>query len=124
MSAEIQVSRRFDQTLLSVLKTAPGARRTVAITPPSKRLLKVPNYQQGRAKWLAPSKLQVRSSLALDTREFPEYLEPARFTVGASHLPDLTAALRGVPRGEGDFSIGSLEGGNLRLWFWWWLDAA
>ena len=110
--------------LLNVLQSAPESHRTVAITPPSMQLLKVPNFQQGRAKWVAPAKLQLRVSSAPETWEFPEDLDPAQFTVGASYLPALSRALEGIPRGEGDFSIGSKKRGKLRLCFWWWLDAA
>jgi hypothetical protein len=110
--------------LFTALQSEPGAHRTVAITPPSKRLLKVPNYQQGRAKWIAPSKLQLRFSSAPETWELPGDLEPARLSVGASYLPELVTAVKGIPRGEGDFSMGSRDGESLRLWFWWWLDAA
>ena len=110
--------------LLTALQTAPGAHRTVSITPPSARLLRVPNYQQGRAKWIAPSKLQLSVSPEPGVWEFPEALEPAQFSVGPAYLPELKRGLKGIPRGEGDFSIGSKERGKLRLWLWWWLDAA
>lgn len=110
--------------LIGALQSAPDSHRTVTITPPSKNLLKVPNYQQGRASWVAPEKLQMRVSSAPETWEFPEDLDPAQLTLGASYLPELTRALEGIPRGEGDFSIGSKQRGKLRLWLWWWLDAA
>ncbi|WP_454831444.1 hypothetical protein [Pseudoxanthomonas wuyuanensis] len=110
--------------LLKELQSAPESHRTVAITPPSKQLIKVPNYQQGRAVWMAPEKLQVQVSSAPDTWEFPDDLDPARLTFGTSYLPELTRALEGIPHGEGDFSIGSKRRDKSRLWFWWWLDAA
>jgi hypothetical protein len=110
--------------LLRVLQLAPGSYRTISITQPSARLLQVPNFQQGRARWVAPSKLQLEVSPDAQTWEFPEDLEPAHFIVGASYLPALIRGLEGIPRGEGDYAIGSRAGGKLRLCFWWWLDAA
>ena len=109
--------------LLRVLQSAPGSYRTINITPPSKRLLQVPNFQQGRAKWVAPSRLHLRVSPDAQAWEFPEELEPAEFTVGVSHLPALINGLEGILRGEGDYAIGSPVRGKLSLWFWWWLDA-
>ena len=110
--------------LLGSLQSDSSAYRTVSISPPSKRLLQVPNNQRGRAKWVAPSKLQIRVSPGSDEWGFPPELDPAYLTVGSSHLPSLIGALEGIPRGEGDFSIGSDHNSNLRLWVWWWLDAA
>jgi hypothetical protein len=110
--------------LLNVLQTDPESHRTVTITPPSAALLRVPNFQQGKAKWVAPEKLQLQVASAPDTWEFPEALDPARFTVGSSYLQELIRALEGIPRGEGDFAMGSKQQGKLRLCFWWWLDAA
>ncbi|MFC5595824.1 hypothetical protein [Lysobacter niastensis] len=110
--------------LLRVLQSAPGSHRTITITQPSTRLLQVPNFQQGRAKWVAPSKLQLQVSPDALAWDFPEGLEPAQFTVGTSYLPALIHGLEGIPRGEGDYAIGSSVRGKLRLCFWWWLDAA
>jgi hypothetical protein len=110
--------------LLRGLQSAPGSHRTLTITPPSTRLLQVPNFQQGRAKWVAPSKLQLRVSAEAGNWEFPEDLEPAHFTVGTSYLPALIRGLEGIPNCEGDYAIGSKARGKLRLCFWWWLDAA
>jgi len=109
--------------LLSLLANAPGEHRTVALSPPTPAVLRVPNYSQGRAEWSAPAKWQISASLAPDTWLFPA-TDPAELTFGAAYLAQLTAALQGIPRGDGDFCIGSAEQGNLPLWFWWHPNAA
>ena len=112
--------------LLRLLSGAPNAHRTVAVTPPSPSVLRVPNYQQGDALWSAPAKwrLQCSPANAPDTWIFPGELEPATLTVGGAFIPELLASLQGIPKGEGDFCIGQPGQGNLALWFWWWPRAA
>ena len=104
-------------SLLALLHASPGSFRTVTITAPSPRVLRVPNFQQGRALWVAPGKWRVRSSPAADAWSFPDGLDPAELTFGAGRFPDLLAAIRGIPRGEGDFSIGGSC--DSALHFWW-----
>ena len=110
-------------SLLQLLSNAPGTHRTIVVTPPSASALRVPNYQQGDALWSAPAKwrLQCAASSAWD---FPPELEPATLTVGGEFLSEFIAALEGIPKGEGDFSVGRSGQGNLALWFWWWPSAA
>ena len=93
------------------------ASRSVAITPPSKAQLGVPNNQSGSAAWRAPGKLRVSFSgsradwlLMLDQ-------EQAVITFGSDWLAPLREGISGIPLGRGDYSIGAK--GNLRLWFWW-----
>ena len=110
--------------LVPALQAAPNLYRTLTITPPSKRLLRVPNYQQGRAKWEAPAKLQLRFASDPGVWELLEDAELPQFTIGDEYLPELIRGLEGIPKGDGDYSIGPMQRGQTRLWFWWWLDAA
>ena len=110
--------------LVQALQSAPGSHRTISVTPPSDRLLKVPNYQQGAALWAAPKKWQLRFSAVSATWLFPAQMEPAELCFGREYLPQLVAGLEGIPKGEGDFCIGSPADGNLALWFWWRQGAA
>jgi len=112
--------------LLQLLADNPSVFRTVKTTPPSASLLRVPNFQQGNAPWVAPSKLHLQCAPpeAPDTWEFPAELEPATLTVGGAFLPELVSALEGIPKGKGDFCIGRAGQSSSRLCFWWWLGAA
>lgn len=103
--------------LLSILQASPGSFRTVAITPPSPQVLRVPNFQLGRALWVAPTKWLVRSSPSPNAWSFPSSGNPAELTFGANYSNELISAVTGIPLGEGDFCIGS--GQNSALYFWW-----
>ena len=109
--------------LLQLLTDAPGIARTVTITPPTPSVLRVPNFQNGRALWVAPTKWRVQCTAA-DGWLFPPELEPASLTVGGHYVQKLNKGLGGIPKGEGDFCIGQSDSVNLRLCFWWWLGAA
>jgi hypothetical protein len=109
-------------SLLSLLKQLAGSPhlyRTLTVTPPSPLALRAPNFQQGRAAWVAPAKWQIRCVLA-ECWQFPASLEPAMLTVGGEFLQALESGLKGIPKGEGDFGIGNSD----PLYFWWWLGAA
>ena len=109
--------------LLPLLAATPGAHRSVALSPPTAAVLRVPNYSQGRAKWAAPAKWQISASMQPNAWHFPA-TDPAELTFGAAYLEQLTHALQGIPRGEGDFCIGTDEHANVPLWFWWRPNAA
>ena len=110
------------KALLRLLVAAPGIHRTISVTPPSPAVLRVPNFQQGDAKWVAPSKWQISCTPSSNPRdwEFPPELEPAKLVIGESHLSRFISALDGIPKGEGDFCIGSPNKVDLPLCFWWW----
>jgi hypothetical protein len=93
------------------------ASRTVSTNPPTAAILRVPNNRS--SAWLAPSKLRLSFSANPAEWSFPESLEPATLTFGADWLPQFRQAVAGVPRGDGDYSIGHTGNGNLQLWFWW-----
>jgi hypothetical protein len=109
--------------LLPLLTDAPEEYRSVAVTPPTAAVLRVPNYSQGLAQWTAPAKWHIRASPALNTWLFPAG-DPADLTFGVGYLAQLTAALQGIPRGEGDFCVSKPKHGSLPLWFWWHPNAA
>jgi hypothetical protein len=111
--------------LLRALAHEPGAHRTVRITAPSRHILQVPNFSQGRAQWAAPEKWRLSCSSIDQAWEFPATLAPAAsLAFGKDYLSDLVTWLEAIPRGEGDFCIGRQTHGNLALWFWWYPKAA
>lgn len=91
--------------------------RTVSITSPTPEILAVPNNWS--ASFVAPDKLLISVSDTPSQWSFPESLDPAELTIGADWLPKLRLAIAGIPRGEGDYSIGVSNAGSLRLTFWW-----
>ncbi|MCL2310132.1 MAG: hypothetical protein FWC42_07660 [Proteobacteria bacterium] len=95
------------------------ASRTVAIKPPSKNQLRVPNNRYGLAAWQSPGKLRIVFSSNPTDWSFPLSSEAAIFTVGSNWLPSLREGISGIPYGRGDYAIGPAGKGNSRLWFWW-----
>ena len=92
--------------------------RTVAITAPTKNILRVPNYQGGEALVASLTKWRITVQPGSDDIwSFPKSLDPANLLIGGSYVSQLVSGLQGIPRGEGDFSIG--QGKDERLWFWW-----
>ena len=107
------------QSLLALLDAlvADGAgSRSIAITPPTKTQLGVPNNRHGQAAWVAPAKLRLTLSPVADQWSFPPDLDPAALVVGPTWLQALREGIDGIPEGRGDYSIGK---GSLPLWFWW-----
>lgn len=110
--------------LVRALANEPGTYRTVKITPPSDRILRAPNFSQGRAAWAAPERWRLGCSPIGHVWEFPPTLAPAAsLTFGEDYAADLVTSLAAIPRGEGDRSIGHQDERNLALWFWWRLDS-
>ena len=91
--------------------------RTLTVQAPTLAILSVPNNRS--SAWRSPSKLRLSLSASPSEWSFPESLEPAALTFGSEWLPDLRQAIAGIPRGQGDYSIGRPGNGNLQLWFWW-----
>jgi len=77
------------------------------------------NHCNRSSGWRSPSKLRLSLSATASEWSFPESLEPAALTLGSEWIPTLRQGIAGIPRGEGDYSIGKAGGGNLQLWFWW-----
>lgn len=99
-----------------------GGSRTLVIQAPTPVMLAVPNNRSSACR--SPSRLRLSLSATPSEWCFPESLEPAALTFGPDWLPQLQRAIEGIPRGEVDYSLGRSDGGNLRLWFWWWPVAA
>ena len=104
--------------LLDALATDGSGSRTITLTSPT-MAVRVPNNRGGRAKWLAPAKLRVTLSQSPADWVFPSDLDPATISVGSDWLGALREGLSGIPKGQGDYSIGNSKEGNLQLWFWW-----
>lgn len=93
--------------------------RTLEVVAPTAEILAVPNNRSGRAEWGAPTKLRLSFSLVPTEWAFPNASDLATLTVGSEWLAPLRKGIEGIPKGLGDYSIGTQSNGNLRLWFWW-----
>lgn len=91
--------------------------RTLTVVPPTSAILVIPNNWS--SAWIAPEKLRLSFSTNPSQWYFPESAGTAEFTFGSNWLTKLRQGITDISRGEGDYSIGVSEGGNLKLWFWW-----
>lgn len=92
------------------------ALRTVKISDPTVTILSVPNK---KSAWIAPSKLRISMSPVATDWLFPATTDPATLTLGGDWMDQLSQAIEGIQRNEGDYSIGQTADKNQRLWFWW-----
>ena len=116
-NADIAGCQSFEE-LLNALATDGSGSRTISLTSPTVRELQVPNNRGGRAKWMAPAKFRVILSQSSSEWYFPSALDTATLSVGTDWLGPLREGLSGIPKGQGDYSIGGSEDENLQLWFW------
>lgn len=103
--------------LFQELATGSSPVRSVVVTPPAAAQVRVPNNRS--AAWLAPDRIKVGWSPNASEWLLPPSTEPARLTFGSDWLEPLRSGVMGIPRGQGDYAIGSRANGSLVLWFWW-----
>ena len=101
---------------------AAPASRTVALVAPTAANLAVPGNRS--AGIVAANRLRISYSPDLTSWQMPEDAEPAQLSIGPNWLSTLRDAIAGIPRGEGDYSVGASGSGNSQLWIWWWRQAA
>jgi hypothetical protein len=96
-----------------------GSQKTLAVTPPTKEVLGVPNNRGGRARWEAPGGLLLKYPKGAIGDEYSELEERGGrliLSAGRQQLELLKECVLKVPRGEGDYAI---TVGETSLWFWW-----
>lgn len=104
--------------LLDELAASDGPNtRVLSVESPTPAILSVPNNRSGAS--LSPSRLRLTLSANPSEWTFPESLEPATLTFGVDWLPKLRQGIADIALGNGDYSIGNADEGNLQLWFWW-----
>ena len=112
--------------LLAAFQSSPIAvQRTILVSAPTADVLSVPNNQNGRARWWAPSRWCIAFNPEPDASSawsFPPDKDPAVLSVGREFLTRLTSGIGDLMVGVGDYFIGRGEappGEKTCLWFWW-----
>lgn len=104
--------------LLEALASDAKGTRTIHLVTPSQSQLLIPNNQGGLATWVSPTRLRVAHSDSPTDWFFPPDLEPASLKLGLDWSHSMRQGIAWVPSNRGDYSIGTRECGNFRLWLW------
>lgn len=97
-----------------------SSRKEIEISIPTENQIKVPNNQNGRAKWKTVSKLILSSKKNIE-RELWKVIEKEteiEIQFGENKLIEFEKAISGIPKGIGDFTITSDSAENI-LYLWW-----
>lgn len=107
--------------LLNLMKQCEwSSRKEIQISKPTENQIKVPNNQNGSAKWKTVSKLILTSKKTAE-KEFWQIIEKEseiEIQFGKNKLIDFEKAICGIPKGIGDFAITSDSEDNI-LYLWW-----
>ena len=129
LTADAAGCKSLDELLSKFIDTPRSRRAIIRITRPTPSVLSVPNNQGGAARWSAPEQLQIELR-GEDCNPHEWRLHPKgpqfELVAGTQKLSEFRDAIRGIPKGEGDFAIGpddsSPERGawdEMCLWIWW-----
>ena len=106
--------------LLDLMKRCEwSSRKEMQISTPTENQIRVPNNQNGNAKWKTVSKL-ILSSKKVTEKELWKVLErenEIEIQFGENKLIEFEKAISGIPKGIGDFSISSNQDEDI-LFFW------
>jgi hypothetical protein len=107
--------------LLNLMKQCEwSSRKEIQISKPTENQIKVPNNQNGSAKWKTVSKLILTSKKTAE-KEFWKVMEKENeieIQFGENKLVDFEKAISEIPKGIGDFAITSDSEDNI-LYLWW-----
>jgi len=110
--------------LLDLMKRCEwSSRKEIEISNPTQNQIKVPNNQNGGAKWKTVSKL-ILSSKKNTEKEFWKVIEKEtelEIQFGENKLTEFEKAISGIPKGIGDFAISSDSEDDI-LYLWWNLE--
>ncbi len=118
MTADDEGARSLARLVDLFLASGTDAKRTIRLTIPTDRELRVPNFNRKAD----PAEKLVLESVAGDDSlwSLTGGDKKATLRVGRSHLPGLRRGMEDIEKGKGDYCIGE-EGQE--LWFWWRIDA-
>ena len=120
LALDSPAQRSIDLLVQALLSHGGSPLRTLLITPPTHRVLKIPNNRGGAATWQSPLKLRLGlDATNPDAWRFDEDKDVVVWTFGARTGVEV-AALFGNPSAYFDQSIGS----NPVVWSWGLIDAA
>jgi hypothetical protein len=114
MTADGDGSRSLNSLLDIFLQSDIDARRTVRLTMPTEKELRVPNYN----KKADPAEKLLLEFVAKENSLWSLSCEDKKTTlrVGRTNLLNLRNGIEDIEKGKGDYCIG--EKGQ-ELWFWW-----
>lgn len=119
LSADDLFCQSFTELTEKMLAARWNSQKTFSVTPPSSLALNVPNNRGGKASWKSAQSLLLKhpkDKVAEDFFSLEEVEGNVILSVGTQKLKLLSDCVFGIPKGKGDYSIGS---DNSRLWFWW-----
>jgi hypothetical protein len=96
-----------------------NAEKALLVTPPTAKVLSVPNNHNGEARWKSAQSFLLKypkDKVAADYFSLEETEGNVILSVGTEKLQLFNECVLGISQGKGDFSIGS---GGSQLWFWW-----
>jgi hypothetical protein len=129
LTADVAGCQSLEELLTKFVDTPRNRQAMVRVTRPTEDVLSVPNNRGGKAKWSSPEELQIEM-LAESANPVEWRFQPKGFrfqlVAGKGKLLELRDAIRGIPRGKGDFAIGpeddspeSAAWEDMCLWIWW-----
>ena len=90
---------------------------------PTQAQLNVPNNLNGKAKWKYKPNLTLNCKITESGNHWliKELDNEIEIQFGKEKLSELQKAIKGIPKGNGDFAISDQNGENI-LYFWWNLE--
>jgi len=118
LSADDLFCQSFADLTEKMLAARWNSQKTLLVTPPSSRILNVPNNRGGEAQWKSAQSLLLKypkDKVAEDYFSLEEVEGNVVLSVGAQKLRLLCECILGTRQGKNDYSIGIKD---LQLWFW------
>ena len=118
------VDRKASESLFKLLnlmeKCEWSSKKEIQASIPTENQTKVPNNQNGSAKWKAASKVifNLKKTAEKQYWEVIEKETEIEIQFGENKLVEFEKAITGIPNGKGDFAI-SNDFGESILYFWW-----
>ncbi len=110
--------------LLDLMNTCEwSSKKSFGLEIPNELQISLPNNQNGNAAWKTVSKLTFnhRKNESENHWLIKKSENGIEIQFGINKLTELQNAIKGIPKGEGDFAISSENDENI-LYFWWNLE--
>ena len=102
-----------------MLESQWGSQKILDVTPPTARVLSVPNNRGREARWIVAQFLVLKYPKGKVEDEhfiFEKQANGVVLSVSQQMLEQLREGIIGIPHDKGDYAIGDRHN---RLWFWW-----
>jgi hypothetical protein len=110
--------------LLNLMNTCEwSTKKTISTELPTQAQLNVPNYENGNAKWKSKPNLTLNCKTSESDNHWliKELDTGIEIQFGKAKLTELQNAIKGIPKGNGDFAIFDQNDENI-LYIWWNLE--